>query len=210
MSYFPVMLNVDYKKIVVVGGGHVATQKIESLLATKAVITVISPMLTATLQQFVQQGVINWRDKYFEPADLDDAMIIFATTNDEAVNDQIEQATQHWQLFTRADVNGRMDFISPAVVRRGDFVLTVSTSGASPAFTRQVKQQLSEQFDSSYENYVAFLKRGRQTILARFEGEDKHRALAALLEPQVLQWVQQEQLERCEEFLQQLVEGESM
>lgn len=210
MSYFPVMLNVDYKKIVVVGGGHVATQKIESLLATKAVITVISPMLTATLQQFVQQGVINWRDKYFEPADLDDAMIIFATTNDEAVNDQIEQATQHWQLFTRADVNGRMDFISPAVVRRGDFVLTVSTSGASPAFTRQVKQQLSEQFDSSYENYVAFLKRGRQTILARLEGEDKRRALAALLEPQVLQWVQQEQLERCEEFLQQLVEGESM
>lgn len=210
MSYFPVMLNVDYKKIVVVGGGHVATQKIESLLATKAVITVISPMLTATLQQFVQQGVINWRDKYFEPADLDDAMIIFATTNDEAVNDQIEQATQHWQLFTRADANGRMDFISPAVVRRGDFVLTVSTSGASPAFTRQVKQQLSEQFDASYENYIAFLKRGRQAILARFEGEDKRRALAALLEPQVLQWVQQEQLERCEEFLQQLVEGESM
>ncbi|MCH7321959.1 bifunctional precorrin-2 dehydrogenase/sirohydrochlorin ferrochelatase [Solibacillus sp. MA9] len=208
MSYFPIMLNLDYKKVVVVGGGHVATQKVEALLVTKANIIVVSPMLTATLQHYSQLRKIQWRNKTFEPVDLDDAILIFAATNEETVNDQIEQATQHWQLFMRVDNNGRMDFMNPAVVRRGDFVLTVSTSGASPAFTRQVKQQLSEQFDDSYEAYTSFLKNGRQAILEKFEGEQKRRAVAALLEPQVLQWIQQQDFEQCENYIQQLLEGE--
>lgn len=202
------MLNVDYKKVVVVGGGHVATQKVEALLETKAQILVVSPTLMPTLRRYVEQGLIRWHEKLFEPADLDDAALIFATTNEEAVNDSVEQATQHWQLFTRADANGRMDFLNPAVLRRGDFVLSVSTSGASPALTRQIKKQLSSQFDESYETYTEFLKRGRQLVIAKFQGEQKRLALAALLAPEVLEWIQQQDFEQCEQYLQQVLEGE--
>lgn len=202
------MLNVDYKKVVVVGGGHVATQKVEALLETKAQILVVSPTLMPTLRRYVEQGLIRWHEKLFEPADLDDAALIFATTNEEAVNDSVEQATQHWQLFTRADANGRMDFLNPAVLRRGDFVLSVSTSGASPALTRQIKKQLSSQFDESYEAYTEFLKRGRQLVIAKFQGEQKRLALAALLAPEVLEWIQQQDFEQCEQYLQQVLEGE--
>lgn len=208
MSYLPIMLNVDYKKVVVVGGGHVATQKVEALLETKAQILVVSPTLMPTLRRYVEQGLIRWHEKLFEPADLDDAALIFATTNEEAVNDSVEQATQHWQLFTRADANGRMDFLNPAVLRRGDFVLSVSTSGASPALTRQIKKQLSSQFDESYETYTEFLKRGRQLVIAKFQGEQKRLALAALLAPEVLEWIQQQDFEQCEQYLQQVLEGE--
>lgn len=202
------MLNVDYKKVVVVGGGHVATQKVEALLETKAQILVVSPTLMPTLRRYVEQGLIRWHEKLFEPADLDDAALIFATTNEEAVNDSVEQATQHWQLFTRADATGRMDFLNPAVLRRGDFVLSVSTSGASPALTRQIKKQLSSQFDESYETYTEFLKRGRQLVIAKFQGEQKRLALAALLAPEVLEWIQQQDFEQCEQYLQQVLEGE--
>lgn len=208
MSYLPIMLNVDYKKVVVVGGGHVATQKVEALLETKAQILVVSPTLMPTLRRYVEQGLIRWHEKLFEPADLDDAALIFATTNEEAVNDSVEQATQHWQLFTRADATGRMDFLNPAVLRRGDFVLSVSTSGASPALTRQIKKQLSSQFDESYETYTEFLKRGRQLVIAKFQGEQKRLALAALLAPEVLEWIQQQDFEQCEQYLQQVLEGE--
>ncbi|MEH7746948.1 bifunctional precorrin-2 dehydrogenase/sirohydrochlorin ferrochelatase [Neobacillus drentensis] len=142
MDYFPLLMNIDYKKVVIVGGGHVARQKAEALLPTKALVTVISPVVTEKLQHYINEGLVTWKEKAFEPADLDDAALIFAVTNDEEVNNAVEEAAQHWQLLSRADAKGRVDFINPAVVRRGDFVLTVSTSGASPGLTRQVKTNL--------------------------------------------------------------------
>lgn len=203
MNYFPLLLNIEYKTAVIVGGGHVARQKVEALLPANAKIVVVSPQVTSELEAYIAAGEVSWRKKYFEPQDLDDAAIIFAVTNDTAVNDAVEEATQHWQLLSRADALGRVDFINPAVVRRGDLVLTVSTSGNSPKLTRQIKAQLAEQFDDSYAEYVAFLGQARKQILAQFTGQQKKERLAELLAPQLLQWVQQGQLQQCHDWLQQ-------
>lgn len=111
MNYFPLMLNIEFKKVVIVGGGHVARQKVEALLPTNAHIIVVSPTVTDELQKYIDEGKADWKRKQFEPSDLDDAALIFAATNDEAVNDAVEEAAQHWQLLNRADALGRMDFI---------------------------------------------------------------------------------------------------
>lgn len=208
MSYFPLMINIDYKKVVIVGGGNVARQKVEALLPTNAHITVVSPTVTDRLKIYITEGRAVWKQKRFEPADLDDAALIFAATNDESVNDAVEEATQHWQLLNRADALGRMDFMNPAVVRRGDFVVTVSTTGASPALTRKVKRNLEGQYDESYAQYVAFLKKARLLILKNYEGDAKKAALAQLLEPEILDWIQQKNEEKCAQFLRQIEAGE--
>lgn len=208
MNYFPLMVNIDFKKVVIVGGGHVARQKVEALLPTNAEITVVSPTVTDKLKTYLDEGKAVWKQKLFEPADLDGAALIFAATNDEAVNDAVEEATQHWQLLNRADALGRMDFMNPAVVRRGDFVVTVSTTGASPALTRKVKADLEEQYDESYAEYVAFLKEARLLILKNYEGDAKKAALAQLLEPEILDWIQQKNEEKCAQFLRQIEAGE--
>ncbi|MER2112384.1 MAG: NAD(P)-dependent oxidoreductase [Solibacillus isronensis] len=208
MNYFPLMVNIDFKKVVIVGGGHVARQKVEALLPTNAQITVVSPTVTDKLKTYLDEGRAVWKQKLFEPADLDDAALIFAATNDEAVNDAVEEATQHWQLLNRADALGRMDFMNPAVVRRGDFVVTVSTTGASPALTRKVKADLEEQYDEGYADYVAFLKKARLLILKNYEGDAKKTALAQLLEPEILVWIQQKNEEKCAQFLRQIEAGE--
>lgn len=205
MNYFPLMMNIDYKKVVIVGGGHVARQKVEALLPTAASITVVSPSVTETLQNYINEGLVSWKNKVFESADLDDAILVFAVTNDEEVNNAVEEATQHWQLLSRADAKGRVDFINPAVVRRGEFVLTVSTSGASPGLTRKVKTDLSEQFGDYYASYVTFLKEARQQILQVCNGETKKQVLAELLDPKLLQWMEQGEPEKCEEWLQQRI-----
>lgn len=205
MNYFPLLMNIDYKKVVIVGGGHVARQKVEALLPTKALVTVISPAVTEKLQHYINKGIVTWKEKAFEPADLDDAALIFAVTNDEEVNNAVEEAAQHWQLLSRADAKGRVDFINPAVVRRGDFVLTVSTSGASPGLTRQVKTDLEEQYGVHYEQYVSFLKEARQQILQVFTGDAKKQLLAELLDPQLLQWMEQGEKQKCEAWLQQRI-----
>lgn len=208
MNYFPLMVNIEFKKVVIIGGGHVARQKVEALLPTNAEITVVSPTVTDKLKTYLDEGKAVWKQKLFEPADLDGAALIFAATNDEAVNDAVEEATQHWQLLNRADALGRMDFMNPAVVRRGDFVVTVSTTGASPALTRKVKADLEEQYDESYAEYVAFLKEARLLILKNYEGDAKKAALAQLLEPEILDWIQQKNEEKCAQFLRQIEAGE--
>ncbi|MEK4385671.1 NAD(P)-dependent oxidoreductase [Solibacillus sp. FSL W7-1464] len=208
MNYFPLMVNIDFKKVVIVGGGHVARQKVEALIPTNAQITVVSPTVMDKLKIYFDEGRAVWKQKLFEPADLDDAALIFAATNDEAVNDAVEEATQHWQLLNRADALGRMDFMNPAVVRRGDFVVTVSTTGASPALTRKVKADLEEQYDESYADYIAFLKKARLLILKNYEGDAKKTVLAQLLEPEILVWIQQKNKEKCAQFIRQIEAGE--
>ncbi len=201
MNYFPLLMNLDYKKVIIIGGGHVARQKAEALLPTKAQVTVISPEITEKLQKYIHEGLVTWKEKSFEPADLDDAALIFAVTNDEEVNNAVEEAAQHWQLLSRADAKGRVDFINPAVVRRGEFVLTVSTSGGSPGLTRKVKEELAEQYGEHYAQYVSFLKEARQRILEKFTGNEKKQLLAELLDPQVLEWMEQGDKQKCEDWL---------
>ncbi|AHN22282.1 precorrin-2 dehydrogenase/sirohydrochlorin ferrochelatase family protein [Lysinibacillus varians] len=209
-SYFPIHLNIEFKTVVIVGGGHVATQKVASLLPAKANIVVVSPTLHDTLVPLVKSGEITWRAKEFEPRDLDDATLIIAATNDTNVNDAVQEAAQHWQLLNRADVQGESDFITPATVRRGPLVLTVSTSGASPALARKIKQDLAEQFDAIYEDYVCFLQQARLMVAANFEkGEQRRAALQALLEPNLLEWTRNGEIDRREAFLQQLLTGET-
>ncbi|MDV6377395.1 siroheme synthase [Sporosarcina sp. GW1-11] len=205
MDYFPLLMNVDYKKVVIVGGGHVARQKIEALLPTKALIIVVSPSVTEAVHQYVSEGLVTWQEKAFEAADLDDATLVFAVTNDEEVNNAVEEATQHWQLLSRADAKGRVDFINPAVVRRGEFVVTVSTSGASPGLTRKVKTDLAGQFGDYYASYVSFLREARQQVLQVFTGDAKKQVLAELLDPRLLQWMEQGENQKCEEWLQQRI-----
>ncbi|MGE7675495.1 precorrin-2 dehydrogenase/sirohydrochlorin ferrochelatase family protein [Lysinibacillus sp. NPDC094403] len=209
-NYFPIHINIEYKTVVIVGGGHVATQKVASLLPAKANIVVVSPTLDDSLMPLARSGQITWREKEFEARDLDDASLIIAATNDTSVNEAVQEAAQHWQLINRADAQAESDFITPATVRRGPLVLTVSTSGASPALARKIKADLEEQFDEVYDDYVCFLQQARLMIAAKFEkGQQRRAALQALLEPSLLEWTRSGEIDRREAYLQQLLMGEA-
>ncbi|MGG2055378.1 NAD(P)-dependent oxidoreductase [Lysinibacillus pakistanensis] len=209
-NYFPIHINIEYKTVVIVGGGHVATQKVASLIPAKATIVVVSPTLDDSLFPLVEARKITWREKEFEPRDLDDASLIIAATNDTSVNEAVQEAAQHWQLINRADAQAESDFITPATVRRGPLVLTVSTSGASPALARKIKSDLEEQFDEIYDDYVCFLQQARLMIAAKFEkGQQRRAALQALLEPNLLEWTRRGEIDRREAYLQQLLMGEA-
>ncbi|MDD1503101.1 NAD(P)-dependent oxidoreductase [Lysinibacillus sp. CNPSo 3705] len=209
-NYFPIHINIEYKTVVIVGGGHVATQKIASLLPAKANIVVVSPTLDESLLPLAELGQITWREKEFEARDLDDATLIIAATNDTSVNEAVQEAAQHWQLINRADAQAESDFITPATVRRGPLVLTVSTSGASPALARKIKADLEEQFDEVYDDYVCFLQQARLMIAAQFDkGPQRRNALQSLLEPSLLEWTRNGEIERREAFLQQILMGEA-
>ena len=204
------MLNIDYKKVVVVGGGQVARQKIQALLPTKAKIMVVSPTINNEIVKLVDEGKVDWKNSQFEPCDLEGATLIFAVTDQEEVNDAVEQATQPWQLLSRADAKGRVDFINPAVVRRGDLTLTVSTSGAHPGLTRRLKEKLALQFDESYSDYIEFLRKARREIIQNVnDKQKKSEMIASLLDPQIEQWAKEKNWDKCNEYLHKMLEQQN-
>ncbi|MFN3420246.1 MAG: bifunctional precorrin-2 dehydrogenase/sirohydrochlorin ferrochelatase [Armatimonadota bacterium] len=142
-TLLPVMLRVAGKKCVVVGGGEVAAQKVKQLLECGASVVVISPDLCSDLAKLAEQKRIQWLPMKYEPSVLDDAFLVFACTDDMEVNRQVSANCQARKIWCNVvDVPELCNFYMPSVLRRGDFVIAVSTSGNSPAFARKVRMFL--------------------------------------------------------------------
>ena len=164
-EWYPLMLNISGKRCVVIGGGNVAERKVAGLLSAGALVRVISPGLVPALQELARQERIEWRKKEAERADLEGALLVFAATDSPAVNRKLTEMAKASGILVNDAGQGEMgDFIVPAVLRRGDFVLTASSSGSSPALAARVIRELSERYGPEYEVYIDALRRIRETV----------------------------------------------
>jgi precorrin-2 dehydrogenase / sirohydrochlorin ferrochelatase len=142
---YPVVLRVFGRRCVVVGGGEVATRKVGALTRDGAQLVVVAPEISDEIQQLADIGAAQVERRPFEPTDLDGAFLAFAATDNRAVNRLVaEEARARGVLVNVADDPGACDFTVPAVVRRKDITLAVSTGGRSPAFSRYLREQLTE------------------------------------------------------------------
>ncbi|MEH7073016.1 precorrin-2 dehydrogenase/sirohydrochlorin ferrochelatase family protein [Neobacillus drentensis] len=164
-SGYPVILRLEGKRVVVVGGGKVAERKVSGLLGTGAKVVVVSPEATEEIQMLHHDGKIVWKQKPFAAGDIDDAFLIFAATNSNQLNQLIKKSIQPHQLVTLADDPADSDFYVPAHVQRGSLSIAISTGGASPTLASQIREQLEQQFDESYVGYLDFLASKRSWIL---------------------------------------------
>jgi siroheme synthase-like protein len=136
-------LRLTGRRCVVVGGGAVATRRIVSLTRAGAQIVVVAPEVTPQIQDLAAAGGLMLERRRFQPADLDGAFLTMAATDDPVVNGAVAAAAQEYGvLVTVADDSAPSDFSVPALVRRKDITLSVSTGGRSPAFTRHLREQL--------------------------------------------------------------------
>ncbi|NLY80574.1 MAG: siroheme synthase, partial [Lysinibacillus sp.] len=158
--YYPLMLNLKGKNIVIVGGGQVAYQKLKGLENTGSNIKIVSPTISINIKEWLTHHRAEWICKRYEATDIVDAYMIFATTNNRDVNEEIRRNKRPNQLLLIADNPEESDFISPAVLRRGKLSIAISTNGASPTLAKKIKKDLEEQFQESYADYVQFLEDG--------------------------------------------------
>jgi precorrin-2 dehydrogenase / sirohydrochlorin ferrochelatase len=168
-SSYPIMVQLAGKRVVVVGGGKVAERKVSSLLDTGASIIVISPEATDRLKKLAGEKKVEWRQKQYLSGDLTDAFMVFAATDDRGLNQRVGNEAGAHQLVTMADNPEGSDFHVPASLQRGRMTIAISTGGASPKLASQIREQLEQQFDSSYEDYLNFLYQTRQKILREVE-----------------------------------------
>jgi len=181
LVYYPIFLNLEGKKCVVVGGGEVALRKVRALLDSGAKVVVVSPTLNSGLAQLAEVGTISLISREYEPKDLKDAVIVVAATDIAEVNQKIaKKARKHGFLVNVADRPEASDFIMPSLVRRGDLILAVSTSGASPALAKKIRMRLEQTFGEEYSPLLSLIKEVRQELKAqqlRVNAEDWQNAL---------------------------------
>ena len=166
MNLFPVNLDIRGRKAVVVGGGAVAERKCRSLLESEASVTVIAPAITPGLEELRGQMKISVLLRPYLAGDLAGALLVFAATDDRAVNGVVaEEAKRLGILVCVADEPAEGTFASPSVVRRGDLLLTISTSGKSPALARRIRQDIEARYGPEYGDIVDIVGAFREKLL---------------------------------------------
>ncbi|MFL6560136.1 MAG: NAD(P)-binding protein [Bacillus sp. (in: firmicutes)] len=186
-SSYPVVLRLEGKKVVIVGGGKVAERKVTGLLGTGAEVIVVSPEVTDGIERLEREGSIDWKQKSFSDSDINDAFMIFAATNNKELNQLIRSSAGAHQLVTIADDPEGSNFHVPAHFQRGRLSIAVSTEGASPTLASKIREQLEEQFDDSYTGYLEFLSSKRKWILKEVEnGSLKRKLLKAIVSTEFL------------------------
>src|SRR2546423_13401774 len=153
---FPIFLKLESRSCLVVGAGLIAEGKIQGLVGEGASIKVVAPEATATIRQWAAAGVIQWEQRSFEPSDLDDKFLVIVATSSREVNTRVFTEAHHKGILCNAvDDPENCDFYYPAVVKRGDLQIAISTAGQSPALAQRIRQELEQQFGPEYEAWVA-------------------------------------------------------
>lgn len=167
MSYYPIFVQMEGMRALVVGGGAVARRKVETLLGFGADVSMVSRDLTPELTRLVDAGKVRFlgpemADRFFE-----DVSLVIAATDDAALNHEVSQgARQRGLLVNAVDQPADCTFIVPSIVRRGDLLIAVSTSGRSPAFSKKIRKRLEDEFGDEYARFLALMGRVRQRVLA--------------------------------------------
>ena len=192
---YPVCLEISDKLCVVVGGGSVAERKVLGLLTAGAQVRVISPQLTRPLTRLTDDGRIEWLERGYAQGDLAGALLIFAATDSREVQEAVFlEANRAGQLVNVIDAPARCSFHVPAVVRRGDLTLTVSTGGKSPAVAAMVRRQLAENFGEEYGLLLDLISRLREQVLAG-DGDSSERKILFqnILHDDIVHWIKSDQ-----------------
>lgn len=156
MGYYPMCLDMAGRPCLVVGGGLVAERKVSGLLEVGARLTVVSPAVTAQLDDWAREGRIRLVRRAYQVSDLAGQSLAFVATDDGVVNAEVARdARAAGVLINAADDPAHCDFILPAVLRRGELTVTVSTGGASPALSRMVRDELDAYL--AREDYAALV-----------------------------------------------------
>jgi precorrin-2 dehydrogenase/sirohydrochlorin ferrochelatase len=178
-SLFPMFLKLEGRQCLVIGAGKVGEPKIGGLLETGARIRVVSLAASPAVREWAHAGKIELELRAFSPEDLDGAFLAIVATNSRSLNERVyHEAQRRGVLSNVVDVPDLCDFFYPAVVRRGDLQIAVSTSGQSPSLAQKIRQQLEKQFGPGYAAWVAELGETRKLILA--SDLDKERKLDLL------------------------------
>ncbi len=178
MKYFPISLSVKDRRVTVIGGGHVAEERVQALLECNARVRVISPEVTETLESLSAAGKIELHLRTYESGDLAGSWAVLTATDDPSVNEAAWGESREGRIpINVTDDPSKCDFIMPALLRRGDLTIAISTGGASPALAARLRRRLSAIVGPEYGRLLEVLGRVRSRLKDSVADADERRRL---------------------------------
>jgi precorrin-2 dehydrogenase/sirohydrochlorin ferrochelatase len=177
MRYYPVFLNLKGKKAVVVGGGKVAERKAIALVKSGALVEIISPTITKSLERYTKKGLIKHIKRNYKKGDLKGAFVVVIGTSSQEANIKIAKDAElrkgSQQLINVVDTPSQGNFIVPSVVRRGPLTIAISTEGCSPAVSKAIRKEIERRYDSSFAHYLQFVRSIRKKAMEKIRDNKK-------------------------------------
>jgi len=178
MAKYPIFLELDGRRVVLIGGGAVATRKAGALLAAGARLVVVAEQFDEALVALCQKGNAQLiKSSYFKNY-LVGASLVIAATNDPAINEQIYEDCQDLEILCNVvDDPELCDFFVPAVVKRGDLQIAIGTEGHCPAYAGYLRKKLEQIFTEKHGQFVTELETIRKDIIEDVPDTSDRRAL---------------------------------
>lgn len=207
MKYYPVNLDIQNRECLVVGGGRVGVRKVETLLKCGATVTVVSPDVVDRIQDLSQTGAINLKMRAYRTDDLDGKFLVISATDNEPLNRKVHEDAEKKNLLCNiADRPEICNFILPAIINRGDLVMTISTSGKSPAFAKKLRKDLEIEFGREYAEFLELMGAIRKKLLAEAHEPEAHKPIFEnLISSGILDMIKNNDTNRVDDVLKAVV-----
>jgi uroporphyrin-III C-methyltransferase/precorrin-2 dehydrogenase/sirohydrochlorin ferrochelatase len=176
MDFLPIFLDIKDKRCLVVGGGDVASRKVNLLLKAQGRVRLVSPGLCKGLEALAADGSIDHVSRDYESADLDGCSLVIAATDDREVNRQVSEEARTRQIPVNVvDQPDLCSFIVPSIIDRSPVVAAVSTGGASPVLARLIRSRLEALIPAGYGRLAELAKKFREQVKQRFSNPTDRR-----------------------------------
>jgi len=193
MRYYPIHLDIQNKNCLVVGGGGVGTRKVQTLLKCGANVTVVSPEISDRLQDLAESERLTLKPRPYRTEDIEGVFLVIGASDDETLNRRISSdAERRNTLCNIADRPEKCNFILPSIVRRDDLVITISTSGRSPALAKKLRKKLERRFGPEYGDFLKLMGAIRSKLLSQAHEPEVHKPLfEQLIDSNLIALIQQ-------------------
>lgn len=168
MNRFPLCINLEDKRFLIVGYGRIAKRKLKAISEFTSNIKIITKDPT---EEELGKG-IEIVNKCFDEKDLEGVdFVITATGNREQDEAVVASCKAKGIPVNAADDREECDFFLPGIIKRGDLVVSVSTSGKSPAYSRHLREQIEDVIPDNIEKILDILGKLRNTLPSKVESQ---------------------------------------
>ena len=146
---FPVFIDLQNKKIIVIGGGNIALKRIQTLLPFGGEVTVIAPHLHEELLNLFKNHQIGWLHKEYETGDCEQGYMVLACTNDRRVNYSVYLETKEINCYRNiCDCKEESNFYFPGIASKGEVVVGITASGTNHHLAKSVTRKIQQDLEA--------------------------------------------------------------
>lgn len=166
--FYPIMMNINEKEILIVGGGKVAYRKAKKILEYGGILTILSPEISDEFKElkYIYKNKLNYIYNQYDKKYIENKFLVIATTSSKIINKDIGYDCKGLNILVNiADNKEESDFITPAVMSNDNLTISICTMGSFPYLSKKIRIEMEEKYSKFNKEYMDILEELRYLIL---------------------------------------------